>query len=217
MVTGVRYPVVLFDWDGCLATTLDAWLQAYDAACVSFGIPADAATIRAQFGEWDLAKLGVPREHHAAYVDELRRHGDARLASVGLYDGAGELLSTLRSQGVVLGLVTSSWRPNLLPVLERTGVAELFSTVVTADDVASHKPHPEPVLLALEQLGADAGEAVMVGDSGKDIGAAAAAGVDSVLIHGETHAAFHDLAELRSMQPTHVVASFEELHALLLP
>ena len=44
--------------------------------------------------------------------------------------------------------------------------------IVGADDTARHKPDPEPILLALERLGAQPEDAVYVGDSPFDIGAA---------------------------------------------
>ena len=49
------------------------------------------------------------------------------------------------------------------------------------ESVTNHKPHPEGVLLALERLGADPGQCVVVGDTPADIGAAQAAGCWSCL------------------------------------
>ena len=52
-----------------------------------------------------------------------------------------------------------------------------FETVVTGDDTERHKPDPEPLLLALERLGASPSAAAYVGDSPFDIRAAKAAGM----------------------------------------
>jgi len=49
--------------------------------------------------------------------------------------------------------------------------------VVGADDVTHPKPHPEPVRVALERLGAPARGAVFVGDSRHDLISGRAAGV----------------------------------------
>lgn len=53
--------------------------------------------------------------------------------------------------------------------LKLTGIGEFFKTVVTLDDVTMAKPDPEPVLLALKQLGSEPAEAIMVGDNYHDI------------------------------------------------
>lgn len=53
--------------------------------------------------------------------------------------------------------------------LKLTGIGEFFETVVTLDDVTMAKPDPEPVLLALKQLGSEPAEAIMVGDNYHDV------------------------------------------------
>lgn len=52
-----------------------------------------------------------------------------------------------------LAVVSSSGRAEVEPVLERAGIHDCFQTIVTGDDVANRKPHPEPYLLAAERLG----------------------------------------------------------------
>ena len=57
-----------------------------------------------------------------------------------------------------------------------------FDVVVTGDDTVRHKPDPEPLLLALDQLGATAETAAYVGDSPFDIRAAKAAGMTAIAV-----------------------------------
>ncbi|KAF9140034.1 hypothetical protein BGX30_007117 [Mortierella sp. GBA39] len=54
-----------------------------------------------------------------------------------------------------------------------------MKAIVTVMDVEHPKPHPEPVLMAISQLGADPEATLMVGDSPVDIQSAKAAGVRS--------------------------------------
>ena len=54
--------------------------------------------------------------------------------------------------------------------------------IVASDDTERHKPDPEPILHALERLGAEPREAAYVGDSPFDIRAAKAAGVHAVAV-----------------------------------
>ena len=80
-----------------------------------------------------------------------------------------------------------------------------------SDDTATHKPSPEPLLHALNQMGADAADAVYVGDAIVDMQAARAAGVRGI---GVTWGAA-SAEELRAAEPTAVVHSVGELQTLL--
>jgi pyrophosphatase PpaX len=77
---------------------------------------------------------------------------------------------------VALAIVTSKHRRATLRGMELCGLTRHVSEIVTPEDVRSPKPHPEPVLLALDRLGVEADEAVFVGDSPHDLVAGRAAG-----------------------------------------
>jgi len=51
-----------------------------------------------------------------------------------------------------VAIVSGAARAEILPVIEAAGIAELFSTVVTSDDVEHGKPHPEGYVIAFERL-----------------------------------------------------------------
>ncbi len=59
---------------------------------------------------------------------------------------------------------------------------ELFDVVMAAEDSERHKPAPDPVLGALERLGAEAAGACYVGDSPFDIECGRAAGVVTIAV-----------------------------------
>jgi pyrophosphatase PpaX len=60
--------------------------------------------------------------------------------------------------------------------LEAVGIASLFGVTVGYEDVSRHKPDPEGVHLALERLGAQPEQTLLVGDSAADLQAGLAAG-----------------------------------------
>ena len=92
------------------------------------------------------------------------------------FRGSLETLDTLLSRGFRLAIVTSRHRESTLRGIDLCGLTDRFQEIVTPEDVASPKPHPEPVFLALERLGVEPAEAVFVGDSPHDMAAGREAG-----------------------------------------
>ena len=93
------------------------------------------------------------------------------------------------------------------------GFGGLFDVVVGSEDTERHKPEPEPILHALELLGARAGDAAYVGDSPYDVAAARAAGAHAVWV---SWGGIHDEARiLQGEHPDAIVHSAEELLAAL--
>lgn len=89
-----------------------------------------------------------------------------------------ELLATLKAYKV--GLVTSSDRVDVEPVLRTSGIYDKFDAIVFGDDVACHKPAPDPYLLIAKKLGISTGTAFEDSDSGMK--SALAAGFKAVRI-----------------------------------
>lgn len=79
-----------------------------------------------------------------------------------------------------LGVVSSSGRGEIEPLLEKAGILGHFDTLVCGDDVQRHKPAPDPYLLAAERLGIR--RALVVEDSIPGMESARAAGFEAVQI-----------------------------------
>jgi beta-phosphoglucomutase len=101
----------------------------------------------------------------------LERHAD----QVRTFPGAEDLLAGLAARGVPTALVTSSRRALVQRCLEE-GLRRRFAAIVTAEDVARHKPHPEPYLTAARSLGLDPARCLVVENAPAGIASARAAG-----------------------------------------
>jgi pyrophosphatase PpaX len=176
---------VLFDLDGTLIDSIELILRSMRHAFAARGatVPSDA--------EW-LAGVGTPlpamfaqfAERESQVADLISSYREFQLEHhdllVHAYDAVEETLTLLRDKGYPLGVVTSKSDWLARRGLEHVGVAHLFDTIVGCDSCTRHKPHPEPVLIALDRLGCAASRAVFVGDSVHDIEAGNAAGVVTV-------------------------------------
>ena len=177
----------LFDLDGTLIDSVELILNSKAYAFESRGLaaPSDAEwlrwlgtplrnTFRRYAPAGDEAEvdrfIAAYREYQTANHDRLLRP----------YEGATEALTALRDTGHAIGIVTSKSVELSERGLAQVGLLDLVDTIVGADSTQRHKPDPEPVLVALERLGAAPGRAIFVGDSVHDMYAGNAAGVTTV-------------------------------------
>jgi len=77
---------------------------------------------------------------------------------------------------VPVGVVSSAYRAEIDPVLEASALAQVFSIVVSLDDVSRGKPDPEPYLLAASRLGLGAEDLLVFEDTAVGVAAAKTAG-----------------------------------------
>ena len=118
----------------------------------------------------DRAASVILREHRAS--NAWRRIGT----------GVREALERLRDAGFTLAVVSNS-EGTIEQMLIEIGLRDLFATVLDSSVVGFTKPDPRIFALALERLGVDAGEALMIGDSpSADIDGANTAGIRAALI-----------------------------------
>jgi pyrophosphatase PpaX len=189
----MRYRTVLFDLDGTLVDSGPMILASFRHATrvvLAREIP-DAELVAAVGGSTIDDQM---RTFDAERVDELvavyRAHNTPLHDGLEAFEGTGALLTRLRAEGRRLGVVTAKRRTAAELAFAVLDLGRFFETVVTAEDTARAKPHPDPVLLALERLGSAPADAAFVGDSPFDVAAGRAAGVFSVAvswggIHGE--------------------------------
>lgn len=98
-----------------------------------------------------------------------------------LFPGVDEMLDALERQGLRWGIVTNKIARFTDPLVAALGLAERAACVVSGDTTAYTKPHPAPLLHALQVCGAAAARAVYVGDDLRDVQAGRAAGVITVV------------------------------------
>lgn len=172
---------VLYDFDGTLADSTELIMRCYrhtmtvhlgaappDEEWLSgFGTPLETQIRRFARSEAEReAMLESYRTHQRQHHDHLIRP----------FPGAVETVRRLARRGLELAIVTSKHRRATLRGMELCGLTDHFREIVTPEDVMHPKPHPEPVLRALERLRVNPAEALFIGDSPHDLVAGRRAG-----------------------------------------
>lgn len=102
--------------------------------------------------------------------------------STHLVPHAREVLMQFYHAGLRQGVCTNKPLAVTRVILDALDISGFFGSVVGGDSTPHKKPHPLPLQTCLKELGVGPGEALMVGDSGADVGAAQAAGVTVALV-----------------------------------
>lgn len=207
-----KYQYILFDWDGCLAKTLNIWLDSYKEVFNKHNIfPTDLEIVTC-FGNWNGPEnFGI--SNGKDFVDEVKIIGLSKINKVELYPHAKSLLSLLRNKKTAL--LSSSPKEAIRKALKYNNLSSYFDVILTAEDVTNHKPHPEMLETGIKLLGGNKKETIMIGDSEKDLGAANNAGISSMLYFPKDHGVFYNFSELKSFKPTFIISDFKEAIPIL--
>ncbi len=214
----MKLKAVLFDLDGTLIDSKKDIAAAANAARLHFGmVPLDLETLVGYIG-WGvehLNKKALGTEDPAILAEGLKVLGDHYkvhcVDQTIVFPGTRELLESLVSRGIKLGLVSNKPHELTQLTLQKLGLFHFFTAVLGADATQNKKPNPDPLLKVLKKLGVTQEEAVMIGDSSVDLEAARAAGLRVGLVaHG-----FVPKEKLVSLHPDWLVDSLNQLTDLL--
>jgi phosphoglycolate phosphatase len=183
---------VLFDLDGTLVDSEKDIAEAANYTREHYGLKRVPDTTIAQYvgnGVYTLLEksLGTTDQTQIQEAYEIfQEHYRVHLADfTRTYPGTFDLLNLLKNKNIKMGVVSNKPQEFTTSVLEKLDLAPYFEVGFGPEATTNRKPHPEPLLVALEKLGAKPHESVMVGDSIVDIQAAQAAQVKvAVLTHG---------------------------------
>ncbi len=207
----MRFPVVLFDFDGTVVDSGSIILASMRHATktVLERELEDEILMAAVGGSGLVEQMRLLDEER---VDELvasyRAHNEPLHAELAECPGMTDVLATLRAEDRRLGIVTAKRRATVELAFSYLPLERFFDVVVSSDDTERHKPDPAPVLYALEQLQVGPAHAAYVGDSPFDIRAAKAAGVHAVAV---TWGGIHVRERLEAEEPDALVDTTEEL------
>lgn len=176
------FSTYLFDLDGTLIDSIDLIMSSFRHTMQThLGEVRGERAWRSGFGR----PLRTQLERFARSAEEVQAMTSTYVAFADLhhdtmveaYPGITNALSVLRRPETKLGIVTSKNRRSMLRGLEVCGLDGYFDVCITVDDVEQSKPHPAPVIAALERLSVTHDEVVFIGDSPHDVAAGRAAGV----------------------------------------
>jgi phosphoglycolate phosphatase/AHBA synthesis associated protein len=177
-MSGSSYKAILFDMDGVLVDSFEAWFHLMNGAARDFGYqPISREQFRGVWGQGPDLDVEIFFTRHTIREVEsyYNRHFGEYAQHVRTNPQAKSVFNTLRERGLDVAVITNTPTPIAREVL---GAGRLEPDVlVSISDVERGKPEPDMLIKALQRLGVSPDEAVLIGDSHFDREAAAAARV----------------------------------------
>ena len=193
--TVVRRPAVVprafvFDMDGLLLNTELLARRALLESGTALGLDVTERFCSLLIGVPADRSRELLLEHYGRDVPADRFFADAAdrldvvIADGGLrlQPGVIELLDWIDARGLPKAVATSSARTKALHHLAAAGIERRFDAIVTRDDVARGKPHPDPFLRAAAAIDVPPGDCLALEDSYNGVRAAHAAGMPVVMV-----------------------------------
>jgi HAD superfamily hydrolase (TIGR01509 family) len=191
---------VVFDLDGLMVNTEDLYQDVGGEMLRRRGKLFDAELLDAMMGRPADVALKIMIDWHAldATIEELASETDELFENLlderlAVMPGLLPLLARLEAARLPKAIATSSGPDFVSRVLSKFDLARRFQFILTCDDIAQGKPHPEIYLLAARRFGLQPSELLVLEDSQNGCRAAIAAGTVAVAVPGG-HSHRHDFS-----------------------
>jgi HAD superfamily hydrolase (TIGR01509 family) len=179
---------VVFDLDGVLIESEQVWDAAREDLVRERDGTWDERATTDMMGmsskEWSSYmhdRLGVPMTPAEINDDVVHRVAAVYTEHLPLLPHAVETVRELGERWR-LGVASSSNRPIIELVLDRMGVRDRFTAVVSSEEVANGKPAPDVYLAVARELGVHPAACAAIEDSTNGIKAAVAAGMRTIAV-----------------------------------
>jgi beta-phosphoglucomutase len=127
-------------------------------------------------------KFGIETTQEFMWTATRTNYAKSDMTTIRLMPYAKEILDLLKSKGLRIALVTSSYSTTVQTVLGHHNLLDYFEFFITRELVENPKPNPEPYLLATQQLGLSKDDIIAVEDTITGYTAANAAGLNCVAV-----------------------------------
>ena len=175
----------IFDIDGTLIDTIDMYMPAMIDTLAQHGHPVAPDKVEQTkhdlfgiTGRDALRLAGISEEEIPEMLKDWFDLAYQRADRAKVIEGIPEMLNNLANrEDAKIAIATSKLADEYQEYfVNKYDFAKLFKVAITSADTKKHKPAPDPILAAMDKMGADPATTVYVGDTINDMKAAHAAG-----------------------------------------
>jgi len=186
---------ILFDLDGVLVDSFDAWLAALNDALKLYNhneISKDEFINRYWGHDLfdNINKMNLNLEVGEACNKFYKNH----INKIRIYPGTKKILYKLKT--FRKAVITNTPKDSAIKVLKKFDIYKYFKFVLTSNDVKMSKPDPEIILKSCELLNLKPREVILIGDTRSDVEAGKAAGCKVIGINVEADYKINNISQL---------------------
>jgi len=205
-----RYKLVVFDFDGTLADSAPWFMRTLNDVADRHGFrkvtDAEIEMLRGRPNREIIRYLGVRFWQLPGIARDMRARSAEAADRIPLFEGIGDVLRTLRRTGTMIAVVSSNREDTVRRVLG--GLADLVDHYECGVSLFGKRARFKRLT---RRLGLASGQVLAVGDEGRDVEAAAAAGFASAAVTW----GYATESALRDCGPTFVIHSPAEIASLV--
>lgn len=210
----MRYPSLIFDFDGTIADTLSAATDVYNRLADENGFrqvsPEELPRLRNLDVRGILEDLNISKRKVPFLLARGRRLLRDNIASIPLIDGMADILPVLRENAHYFGILTSNATENAEAFLEAHGLRDLFTFISSTSKLSGKHKHLRSIA---RTFSLNPAEMLYVGDEIRDVRAAKKAGIAMAAVTW----GFNSKDSLAAESPLHLVDSSQELLDVIIP
>ncbi|MEG3843724.1 HAD-IA family hydrolase [Microcoleus sp. herbarium14] len=199
--------VIIFDFDGTLADTIDILLSITNRLSAEFGFKSATKEELAQLSNltsWQILKYsGISLFKFPLLIRKLKAELRSEIPNIQLFSGIKEVLLELKKLGFQLGIITSNSTENVGNLLKKNGLEDTFTFIYSGSTFGKHKVINR--WLKTEHINAET--VVYVGDEIRDIDAAKKTGIKVIAVGW----GFNSPAALAAQNPDFLIGRPQEL------
>jgi phosphoglycolate phosphatase len=206
----MKYKMLLWDFDGTLADTLELAQHTFNQLAEKYGFrPVENARAARTLTTLDFLKRHkIPLTKLPSVLKEFCLAQRGQMEAVRLFPGLLDALRAVHQRGCRLGVLSSNAKDNILACLRANRGADLFDFVVGYTRLFGKA---RAIRRILKTEAVKPGELLYVGDETRDIEAARKAGVNVAAVTW----GFHAEEVLAGYSPTYLISEAEEIVELL--
>ncbi len=208
--------VLIFDFDGTLAETLEEALRIANDLAPKYGFPTmdgeKVERLRGLRTRQVIREIGIRPRLIPKFLAEVKAELRRRVEHIKLVRGIPSNLEKLRKQGVCMGILTSNSRDNVEAILERAKLSGYFAFLETGSPLFGKARLLRKILRShLAGLRERGVPVIYVGDETRDIEAARKVGIKTAAVCWGAN----NRQALESMEPDYLLDHPAELAELV--
>lgn len=183
MSEAVKRPLLIFDFDGTIANTIDTGIGIFNEISSDYGLEPftseDVVELRKLNIRAVLSRIGISKITAIKIATRIRKEIHDRMDEVDIFPGTAEAVSSLHEEGFRMGILSSNSKDNIKEFISRFDLSHCFEFIEAGVSLFGKSKRINQVLKKQKVACTDV---LYIGDETRDMEAARKSEVSTVAV-----------------------------------